>query len=93
MTTTREETKTTTTTKSGKNKSRGCVPGTGGPGTNGWSCCIGAGKYSGEIPGKRACPGGFYQAVVTNVVPPEGSDMVWDGLTPPNGVEFSPSHA
>jgi hypothetical protein len=87
-----QDTTTSTTKKVGRNKGRGCAPGTASPTTTGWFCCIGAGKWDGEIPGKRACPPGFYHAVVTSVVPPEGSDMVWDGISPPNGVEFTPDH-
>jgi hypothetical protein len=69
-----------------------CAPGTASRTTTSWYCCIGAGKWDGEIPGKRACPPGFYQAVITSVVPPAGSTMVWDGVSPTNGVEFTPSH-
>jgi hypothetical protein len=82
---------TTTSKKVGRNKGRGCAPGTASPTTTSWFCCIGAGGSDGEIPGKRACPAGWYEAVITNVVPPDG--MVWDGIVPTNGVLFKPSHA
>ncbi len=34
-----------------------------GSGVTDWFCCIGAGKFDGGIPGKRACDRGFYTAV------------------------------
>jgi hypothetical protein len=83
---------TTTTKKVGRNKGRGCAAGTASPTTTSWFCCIGAGKHDGDIPGQRACPPGRYQAVVTSVVPPEGSNMAWDRISPANGVNFTPDH-
>jgi hypothetical protein len=81
----------TTTKKVGRNKGLGCVVGTASPTTTDWFCCIGAGMFDGEIPGKRSCPAGLYEAVINNVVPPQG--MVWDHITPDNGVQFTPSQA
>jgi hypothetical protein len=87
------QTPTSTTTKSaGKVKGAGCAD-PSGSGVTGWFCCIGAGKHDGDIPGKRACPAGFYSTRVLSVTPPAGSSLVWDGVTPPNGKEFAPSHA
>lgn len=86
------QTPTSTTTKTdGKNHGAGCAD-PSGSGVTSWFCCIGAGKHDGETPGKRACPAGFYSTQVLSVTPPEGSDLVWDGVTPPNGREFFPSH-
>jgi len=81
----------TTLDDAGKNKGEGCVDPTGS-GVTRWFCCTGAGKWNGEIPGKRACPAGFFSAEVLSVTPTAGSNLVWDGVTPPNGREFFPSH-
>jgi len=79
----------TTTDNAGKNRGAGCPAGTGGSATTGFFCCIGAGKWNGEIPGKRSCPAGFYHADVITVTPPPGSSLAWDGVTPVNGMEFA----
>ncbi len=82
----------TTLDDAGKNKGAGCAEPTEDSGVTFWFCCTGAGKWNGEIPGKRACPAGFYHAEVLSVAPPPGTNLVWDGVTPPNGREFSPDH-
>ena len=80
--------------KPGKNRGKGC-PGGIAPrsGSTGFFCCAGAAMWSGETPpGKRACPAGLYTVNVQSITAPPGSNLVWDGVTPANGVEFSPSH-
>ena len=69
----------------GKVNGAGCSDPTGS-GVTDWFCCIGAGKFDGDIPGKRSCPSGFYSARVLSVDPPGGTSLVWDGVTPSNGV-------
>jgi hypothetical protein len=60
----------------------------------GFYCCAGAAKWSGEVqPCKRACPSGFYRVEMLGVDPPPGANLVWDGIMPPNGREFTASHA
>jgi hypothetical protein len=50
-----------------------------GSGVTDWFCCIGAGKWDGEVPpGKRACNEGLYTARIQNVVAPPFTNMVWD---------------
>src|SRR5262245_17869104 len=78
----------------GKNRGRGCaIEPRPTSGVTGWFCCAGAAKWSGEDPpGQRACPAGFFTVQVLSVDPPPGSNLVWDGITPANGREFSPTH-
>ncbi len=78
----------------GKNRGRGCaVDPRPTSGSTGWYCCSGAAKWSGEEPpGKRACPSGFFTVKVLRVNGPAGTNLVWDGITPPNGREFSATH-
>ena len=54
----------------------GCVD-PSGSGVTDWFCCIGAGKWDGEIPGKRACDEGRYRAVILDVTAPPATNMVW----------------
>jgi hypothetical protein len=61
-----------------------------GSGVTDWFCCIGAGKFDGGIPGKRACDRGTYTAEVLSVAPPPGTNMVWDGETPFNEIFLDP---
>ncbi len=61
-----------------------------GSGVTDWFCCIGAGKFDGGIPGKRACDGGFYTAEILSVTAPPSTNMVWDGETPDNGIFLDP---
>ncbi len=61
-----------------------------GSGVTGWFCCIGAGKFDGDIPGKRACDGGLYTANIIDVTAPPGTNMVWDGTYPENEIELLP---
>jgi hypothetical protein len=67
----------------------GCVDPTGS-GVTDWFCCIGAGKWDGGIPGKRACDEGYYTAVILNVTAPPASNMVWDGVSPENQILLEP---
>jgi hypothetical protein len=55
-----------------------CVNPVSGSGVTGWYCCIGAGKWDGEIPGKRACAEGLYTAVILDVTAPPQTNMVWN---------------
>ena len=61
-----------------------------GSGVTDWFCCIAAGKFDGEIPGKRACDEGFYTAEILSVTAPPSTNMVWDEETPENGVFLDP---
>jgi len=61
-----------------------------GSGVTDWFCCIGAGKFDGGIPGKRACDAGSYTAVIESVTPPPFTNRVWDGETPDNGIVLDP---
>jgi hypothetical protein len=61
-----------------------------GSGVTDWFCCIGAGKWDGGIPGKRACDEGFYSAEILSVAAPPSTNMVWDGATPDNGIFLEP---
>lgn len=61
-----------------------------GSGVTDWFCCIGAGDFDGDIPGKRACDEGFYTAVILDVQEPPFTNMIWDGITPENGDFLSP---
>ncbi len=67
----------------------GCVD-PSGSGVTDWFCCIGAGKWDGGIPGKRACDPGFYTAVILDVAAPSATNMVWDGVTPENEIFLDP---
>jgi hypothetical protein len=67
----------------------GCVDPTGS-GVTDWFCCIGAGKWDGGIPGKRACDAGYYTAVILDVAPPPSTNMVWDGVSPENQILLEP---
>ncbi len=49
-----------------------------GSGVTDWFCCIGAGKFDGGIPGKRACDEGLYTSVILNVAAPPQTNMVWN---------------
>ena len=49
-----------------------------GSGVTDWFCCIGAGKFDGGIPGKRACDEGLYTSVILNVAAPSQTNMVWN---------------
>ena len=49
-----------------------------GSGVTDWFCCIGAGKWDGEIPGKRACDPGLYTARILDVTAPAQTNMVWN---------------
>ena len=78
----------------GKNRGRGCADPKPISGSTGWYWCSGAAKWSGEEPpGKRACPCGFFSVKVLRVDPPPGTNLAWDGITPPKGREFSASRA
>jgi hypothetical protein len=68
---------------------QGCVDPTGS-GVTDWFCCIGAGKWDGGIPGKRACDKGFYTAEILSVTAPPATNMEWDGVTPENGIFLDP---
>ncbi len=61
-----------------------------GSGVTDWFCCIGAGKWDGEIPGKRTCDEGFYTAVIESLAAPPSTNMVWDRKTPDNGIFLDP---
>jgi len=61
-----------------------------GSGVTDWFCCIGAGKFDGGIPGKRACDEGFYTSEILSVTAPPGTNMVWDEVTPENGIFLEP---
>jgi hypothetical protein len=61
-----------------------------GSGVTGWFCCIGAGSFDGEIPGKRACAPGRYTAEIISVTAPPSTNMEWDGDTPPNEIFLDP---
>jgi hypothetical protein len=62
-----------------------------GSGVTGWFCCIGAGKWDNDgPPGQRSCDAGFYSAVIDDVTPPAQTNMVWDEVTPSNGVILEP---
>ena len=74
----------------GKADGAGCSDPTGS-GVSDWFCCIGAGKWDGDIPGGRSCDPGFYSSQVLSVDPPLGTSLVWDGVTPDNGRPFQPS--
>ncbi len=49
-----------------------------GSGVTDWFCCIGAGKWDGEIPGKRACDEGLYTSRILDVTAPSQTNMVWN---------------
>ena len=49
-----------------------------GSGVTDWFCCIGAGKWDGEIPGKRACDEGLYTSVILDVAAPPQTNMIWN---------------
>jgi hypothetical protein len=49
-----------------------------GSGVTDWFCCIGAGDFDGDIPGKRACDPGLYTSVILNVAAPPQTNMVWN---------------
>jgi len=49
-----------------------------GSGVTDWFCCIGAGKWDGGIPGKRACDEGLYTSVILDVAAPPQTNMVWN---------------
>jgi hypothetical protein len=68
---------------------QGCVD-PSGSGVTDWFCCIGAGKWDGGIPGKRACDRGFYTAEILSVTAPPSTNMVWDGETPFNEIFLDP---
>jgi hypothetical protein len=62
-----------------------------GSGVTDWFCCIGAGKWDNDgPPGQRACDPGFYTAVILDVAPPPQTNMVWDGVSPDNGIILDP---
>jgi hypothetical protein len=62
-----------------------------GSGVTGWFCCIGAGKWDNDgPPGKRSCDPGLYTAVILDVTAPPATNMVWDGVTPDNGIVLDP---
>ena len=46
-------------------------------GATGQYCCVGS-----------SCASGLYESLVLAVDPPAGSNLVWDGATPPNGYNF-----
>jgi hypothetical protein len=61
-----------------------------GSGVTGWFCCIGAGKWDGEVPpGKRACSPGTYSARILDVTAPPFTNMVWDPDNLSNELEAS----
>jgi hypothetical protein len=61
-----------------------------GSGVTGWFCCIGAGKWDGEVPpGKRACSPGTYDARILDVTAPPFTNMVWDPENPANELDAS----
>ena len=49
-----------------------------GSGVTDWFCCIGAGKWDGDIPGKRACDAGLYTTVILDVAAPPQTNMTWN---------------
>jgi hypothetical protein len=50
-----------------------------GSGVTDWFCCIGAGKWDGEVPpGRRACAPGEYTARIVSVTAPLFTNMFWD---------------
>jgi hypothetical protein len=52
-----------------------------GSGVTDWFCCIGAGKWDGEVPpGRRACSPGEYTARIVEVTAPLFTNMYWDGV-------------
>lgn len=61
-----------------------------GSGVTDWFCCIGAGNFDGEVPGKRACDPGRYTAEILSVSPPAATNMEWDGETPFNEIFLDP---
>jgi len=61
-----------------------------GSGVTDWFCCIGAGKWDGGIPGKRACDRGFYTVEILSITTPPATNMEWDGVTPENGIFLDP---
>ena len=61
-----------------------------GSGVTDWFCCIGAGKFDGGIPGKRACDEGTYTVEILSVTAPASTNMVWDGVTPFNEIFLDP---
>jgi hypothetical protein len=68
----------------------GCVDPTGS-GVTDWFCCIGAGKWDNDgPPGKRACDPGLYTAVILDVAAPPQTNMVWDEVSPDNGIILDP---
>jgi len=67
----------------------GCVNPTGS-GVTDWYCCIGAGPWDGDVPGQRACAKGFYSSVILDVAAPPSTNMVWDGVSPQNGIFLDP---
>jgi hypothetical protein len=67
-----------------------CANPVSGSGVTGWFCCIGAGKWDGEVPpGKRACSPGTYNARILDVTPPPFTNMVWDPENENNELEAS----
>jgi hypothetical protein len=58
-----------------------CVNPVSGSGVTDWFCCIGAGKWDGNIPGKRACDEGLYTARILDVAAPPQTNMVWNEKT------------
>ncbi|MCH8133842.1 MAG: hypothetical protein IIA30_14925 [Myxococcales bacterium] len=55
-----------------------CANPVSGSGVTDWFCCIGAGKWDGEIPGKRACDEGLYTSRILDVAAPPQTNMVWN---------------
>lgn len=56
-------------------------PDVSGSGVTDWFCCIGAGKFDGEVPpGRRACSPGLYTARILELTAPDFTNMYWDGV-------------
>jgi hypothetical protein len=67
-----------------------CVNPVSGSGVTGWFCCIGAGKWDGEVPpGKRACSPGTYTASILDVTAPPFTNMIWNEKNRDNELEAS----
>lgn len=63
---------------SGMNHESSCV--NSSTTTTGALCCT--------LGRQKGCPEGYFTTRVISVTPPEGSGLVWDGVTPPNGREM-----
>lgn len=75
------QTKSSTTFKyAGYNHGESCpIEVAKASGATGQYCCVGNEDF---------CPAGRYEALVLSVEAPVGSDRKWDGVTPPNSIDF-----